>query len=206
MDPSLVAAFAAAGAAVAAAMFSLIALPFTIRAAKAASVQTELQSRVAAEARHPMLWADIRPDPDRSMVLCLMLGNSGPTTARDVKVVITPAVLPGVHSMRCEEAQADGAAGIASVGPGRTMLWSLGMAHELLSVPDQPEQFTLTVTGRASDGTSLVEQFSIRFRDFRFTSAVPSVGESFVQEFRHFRRERRQDHRALLDSLQEVME
>ncbi len=204
MDANLVATIAASGAAIAAAVVSLVALPFTIRAANAAKAQTELQARIAAEARHPLLWADIRPDPDRRSVLCLMVGNSGPTPAHDVRVVVDPPVRPGRTDMRCEKGQADAASGIASVGPGRTLMWSLGLGYELLDVSDQPEKFTLTVTGMASDGTPLQDQFAVRFDDIRFTNASPSIGEGFVQEFKHFRREQREDHRELLGTLRDL--
>ena len=204
MSPETLAAVAAAAAAVAAAVLSLVALPFTIRAANAARAQTELQRQIAAEARLPLLWADLRPDPERRAVMCLFVGNNGPTLARGVRLVVSPPVLPGPTAMSCEQAQADAAAGISALPPGRVLTWSLGVGHELLAVPDQPEEFTLTLTGTAPDGTALSESFAVRFGDIRHTSATQGTAETFVQEFKHARRERREDHRELLGAVRDL--
>jgi hypothetical protein len=43
-----------------------------------------------------MLWVDIRSDDGQGQALVLLLGNSGPSIARDVKVVFDPAPPPTV--------------------------------------------------------------------------------------------------------------
>jgi hypothetical protein len=72
-----------------------VSLAFARKAADSAVGQTKLQRQIAHEARLPMLWADIRPHPEARAVMCLFLGNSGPTTAHDVRAVIEPRILPG---------------------------------------------------------------------------------------------------------------
>lgn len=204
MTPETVAAIAAAGAAVAAAAVSLVALPFTVRAANAAKAQTALQLQAAVEARRPLLWADIRPHPDHRQVMCLFVGNSGPTVAHDVRVVIEPPVLPGTLPMSCIEAQKAAADGITSLAPSRTYEWQLGIASELLKVADQPHEFTLTITGRAPDGATLSDVITVRFEDLRKTSGAAGPLEEFVQEFKHARRERREDHRQMYEAVQSI--
>jgi hypothetical protein len=73
-----------------------------------------------------MVWVDVRGDDGQGQALLLLLGNSGPSIARDVKVVFDPAppatldIKPILEILR---------KGIASVPPGRTMQWTLGAAQ-----------------------------------------------------------------------------
>ena len=174
-----------------------ISLRITKTASDAAVAQTELQRQIAREARLPMLWADIRPHPEHRSVMCLFVGNNGPTTAHDVRVVISPRVRPGPIAFACDEAQDAAAAGIAALPPGRTLEWSMGLAHELLKVPDQPEAFTITVTGTASDGTALSDAFRSRFSDIRHTRASSDNIEDIAQQAKHLLNEFRTLNRTL---------
>jgi hypothetical protein len=62
----------------------------------------------------------------QGQTLVLLLGNSGPSIARDVKVVFDPAPPSTVDIKPILEILKQG---IASVPPGRTMKWALGAAH-----------------------------------------------------------------------------
>lgn len=174
-----------------------VSLRFARSAADAAVAQTELQMQIAHEARLPMLWADIRPHPEARSVMCLFIGNSGPTTAHDVRAVIEPRVLPGGSAFACDVAQDTAARGIAALPPGRTLEWSLGVGHDLLNVDGQPEQFTITVTGRASDGTELADTFVSRFEDIRHTRASDGSLETIAQQMKHLLSEARALNRAV---------
>lgn len=174
-----------------------ISLKFARSAADAAIAQTELQRQIAHEARLPMLWADIRPHPEARAVICLFLGNSGPTTAHDVRAVIEPRVVPGASAFACDVAQDAAANGIAALPPGRTLEWSLGIGHDLLNVEGQPEQFTITVTGRAIDGTELSDTFVSRFEDIRHTRASDGGVETIAQQMKHLLTEARALSRAV---------
>ena len=68
--------------------FSLI---YVRRSAKASREQTKQQKQAAKDAAQPMVWVDIRGDSGRGQALVLLLGNSGPSIARDVKVTFDPA-------------------------------------------------------------------------------------------------------------------
>ena len=54
--------------------------------ARAVEDQTQLQRDLAKVAAEPRLWVDIRGDDGRGQALVLLLGNSGPSLARNVKV------------------------------------------------------------------------------------------------------------------------
>jgi hypothetical protein len=63
--------------------FSLI---YVRRAAKASREQTKQQKQAAKDAAQPMVWVDVRGDDGQDQALVLLLGNSGPSIARNVKV------------------------------------------------------------------------------------------------------------------------
>jgi hypothetical protein len=103
--------------------FSLI---YVRRSAKASREQTKQQKQASKDAAQPMLWVDIRGDDGQGQALVLLLGNSGPSIARNVKVILDPAppstldIKPILEILR---------QGITSLPPGRTMQWALGAAH-----------------------------------------------------------------------------
>ena len=90
--------------------------------ARAVEDQTQLRRDLAKVAAEPRLWVDIRGDDGRGQALVLLLGNSGPSLARNVKVTFDPA-------LDIKEVLDILERGIASVSPGRTMEWVLGAAH-----------------------------------------------------------------------------
>jgi hypothetical protein len=104
--------------------FSLI---YVRRSAKASREQTKQQKQAAKDAAQPMVWVDIRGDDGQDQALVLLLGNSGPSIARNVKVTFDPAppstldIKPILEILR---------QGIASLPPGRTMQWALGATRK----------------------------------------------------------------------------
>src|SRR5215204_859861 len=101
--------------------FSLI---YVTRSANASREQAKQQKQAAKDAAQPMLWVDIRGDDGQGQAL--LLGNSGPSIARNVKVLFDPVppatldIKPILEILK---------KGIASVPPGRTMQWTLGAAQ-----------------------------------------------------------------------------
>ena len=104
--------------------FSLI---YARRSAKASREQTKQQKQAAKDAAQPMLWVDIRGEEGQGQALVLLLGNSGPSIARNVKVVFDPAPPSTLDIKPILEILKQG---IASVPPGRTMQWALGAPHD----------------------------------------------------------------------------
>ena len=103
--------------------FSLI---YARRSANASREQTKQQKQVATDAAQPRLWVDIRGDDGQGQALLLLLGNSGPSIARSVKVTFDPAPPSTLDIKPILEILKQG---IASLPPGRTMQWPLGAAH-----------------------------------------------------------------------------
>ena len=103
--------------------FSLI---YVRRSANASREQTKRQKQAAKDAAQPMLWVDIRGDDGQDQALVLLLGNSGPSIARNVKVTFDPAPPSTLDIKPILEILKQG---IASLAPGRTMQWALGAPH-----------------------------------------------------------------------------
>jgi hypothetical protein len=91
------------------------------------------------------MWADVRPDEATGTLLNLVIGNSGPTVATNVRVRIEPPLL-AIDQLRdrVEAAHAQLASGVGSLGPGSVRTWPLGQGFNL--IPDRGSQaHTLTV-------------------------------------------------------------
>ncbi len=134
-----------AGAAV---LLSLAALIFTIRsavaseraakaaerAAAAAEAQTEIQRQIQIAAAQPYIWADIREDDSQGVLLDLLIGNSGPTVATNVRARIDPP-LP-THRQLEEGAKAQqqlAGQGISALPPGAVIRWHLARVSGMSS-------------------------------------------------------------------------
>jgi hypothetical protein len=84
-------AFMAAIAAAVAALGAIAALYYSYKstraaecAAGAAEEQSEIQRQLRIDAVQPYVWVDVRPDEVTSVILNLVIGNSGPTVATNV--------------------------------------------------------------------------------------------------------------------------
>jgi hypothetical protein len=94
--------------------------------------QTDLQRQISRAASEPYVWADIRATPSTGFNLQFALGNTGKTTATNVRVTITPP-LPDHTSGMIDSVQAKLAAGLASVAPGALLTWRVGPAPDVLA-------------------------------------------------------------------------
>ena len=108
--------------------FSLI---FARRSVRASRELIKQQKQAAKDAVQPMLWVDIRGDDGQGEALVLLLGNSGPSIARNVRVSFDPAppVTEAIKPILAILKQ-----GIASLPPGRTMQWVLGAADSRVNL------------------------------------------------------------------------
>lgn len=94
----------AAMGAVVAGLVAVIALIFSIRstiaseraaksaerAAKAAEAQAEIQLQIQIATAQPYVWVDVREDDSQGTLLDLVIGNSGPTVATNIRARIDP--------------------------------------------------------------------------------------------------------------------
>ena len=128
-----IAAVVAALGAIAAAIAAILAIKPAQRAAKAAEEQANVQRELMYQSAQPYVWADIQPDVQQGTMLHLVLGNAGPTVARNVRVVIDPPFPQSSGRVgRSAVAQRRLREGVLSRAPGRIIRWSLGMASDLM--------------------------------------------------------------------------
>lgn len=89
------------------------------------------------DAAQPYVWVDIRPHDEHAQLLVLCVGNSGPTVATNVRVTFTPTIELDGDNNRAHEAVEQLRAGVASLPPGRQMIWNLGFPPR--QVPKLPD-------------------------------------------------------------------
>lgn len=150
MDPNALAAIVAAAAAILSVLVSIVFGALNARSANRSAVAAEEAQRLAGrqleagvsateQALQPYLWADLRPRADGSL-LVLHIGNSGPTVATRVRVLLEPPLADLAEEERRDRMTATGAAlasGLTSLAPGRTLEWTLGRAGVLVPA-DKP--------------------------------------------------------------------
>ena len=157
----------------AASILSLLVAGFSLiyvrRSAKASREQTKQQKQAAKDAAQPMVWVDIRGDSGRGQALLLLLGNSGPSIARDVKVTFDPAPLATLNIKPILEILKQG---IASLAPGRTMQWALGAAHDT-SDWDAHKAYRVRIEAEGPFGAIEPLEYLISVDDLHSSSAAP---------------------------------
>jgi hypothetical protein len=136
---------------------------------KASREQTKQQKHAAKDAAQPMVWIDIRGDDGQGQALVLLLGNSGPSIARNVKVTFDPAppstldIKPVLEILK---------KGIASLPPGRTMQWALGAAHNT-SDSDAPNAYRVRIEAEGPFGLIEPLEYVISVDDLHGSRAAP---------------------------------
>ncbi len=146
--------------------FSLI---YVRRSANASREQTKQQKQAAKDAAQPMLWVDIRGDDRQGQALALLLGNSGPSIARNVKVTLDPGppstldIKPILEILK---------KGIASLPPGRTMQWALGAAHNT-SDWDAHKAYRVRIEAEGPFGAIEPLEYAISVDDLDGSHAAP---------------------------------
>jgi hypothetical protein len=160
-------AIAAAFIAAVAAYFNFQSTRAANRAARAADEQTKIQQRLRIEAAQPYVWADVRGDEVTGTLLNLVVGNSGPSFARNVRLKVEPP-LPAIDELRerAETAQALLSGGIGSLGPGRILSWPLGQGFNLIK-ESGPQAHTFTVTADGPFGPIPALTYVVNIADLR---------------------------------------
>lgn len=145
------------------------------RAAGAAEEQTTVQRQLRIDAAQPYVWVDVRPDYVTGRLLNLVIGNSGPTVATNVRIKVDPP-LPAIDELkeRADSAQARLADGIASVAPGRIFSWPLGQGFNLIK-HSGPQAHTFTVNAEGPFGPVPELTHIVNLADLRGTLDRPSA-------------------------------
>ena len=171
------AAIGAVGAAVIAVVAFLMSIRSTRaaeRAASAAEEQTRIQQQLRLDAAMPYIWADVRPDNESGVILQLVVGNSGPTVATDVRVRIEPP-FPNIPQLaEAVAVQQRLAEGFRSLPPGRTMHWWLGQGWSLLQ-PEGTQVHKITITATGPFGHPVPElSYELDLSEYRGLDPNPS--------------------------------
>lgn len=174
MDPNTIAAIVAATGAIAAAIAAFVALKPAQRAAKASEEQTGVQRDLMHQAAQPYVWADIQPDNQQGTMLHLVLGNAGPTVARNVRVVVDPPILEHPnYAGSSAAAQRRLREGVLSLAPGRTIRWSLGRGFDLLEDEEDKTVYRIRVTAEGPYGETEPVETEVRLSDWREARDAP---------------------------------
>lgn len=146
-----------------------IATRFASKAARSAADQVELQEQLAKEAAQPYVWADVRPSKIHGSNLRLLVGNSGRTLARNVRLTVDKQ-LPTQTSKAAdllEDALRRFQEGHASIAPGREWSWSLGFGGALLGDKNEDLRFTFTINADGPFGPIPELSYSVDMNDWR---------------------------------------
>jgi hypothetical protein len=148
------------------------------RAADASQEQTEIQRELSRRGAEPSLWVDLRPDDQQAQSIILLVGNSGPTVATNVVVTFDPplADTPGLAEPAgtAREAEERLHAGLASLPPGRTLRWWLGLPHHVFEQNrSEPLSYTVTIKADGPFGRLEPLSYTIDLNDWRKNWATP---------------------------------
>lgn len=170
------------------AVVALVALLYTARAAnsarrQAAAVedqtrvqreQTELQRELACQAAQPYVWADIVPDMQQGSLLQIVVGNSGPTVAKHVRVTFDPPLASeGQFAPRAAEAQDQLRRGLTSLSPGRVIRWPYGLGRQLLAEECEVPAHRVRVDAEGPHGPLPTLEIEINMSEWRQASDAP---------------------------------
>ncbi len=180
---SAVGAGVAAVGAVAAAIAASVALKPAQRAANAAEGQTRIQRELMHQAAQPYVWADIQPDIQQGTMLHLVVGNAGPTMARNIRVDIDPAIPEHPdYSGAIVAAQKRVRDGILSLAPERVIRWSIGRGFDLLEDEADETIYCLRVNAEGPYGPLEPMEFEVRPSDWREARDAPDGNLHFVRK------------------------
>lgn len=167
--------------AVIAVVVSIVAVVITARSAraadesaKAAKEQTEIQRQVRIDSAQPYVWVDIRGNSDHEVGLDVVIGNSGPTVATNVRVDIQPplplTVIPHEETQTALDRLREG---IQALPPGRQLVWSIGDGGSIYSSSENHRHtFTIRADGPFGPVPELV--YDIDIEDFINSDARPT--------------------------------
>lgn len=135
--------------------------------------QTRLQREIANEATQPYVWADLQPDAKQGSVLQLVVGNSGPTVATDVRVTFSPA-LPASDNWQIDDVklQSTLADGLRSLAPHREIHWDLGISADLMA-EDQPQLVQIRVDANGPHGALPTLEIPVDISQWRESEDAP---------------------------------
>ncbi|WP_157419838.1 hypothetical protein [Actinomadura kijaniata] len=118
--------------------------------AEAARQQVVIDQEIARDQAQPYVYVDIRPDRRTGFFLMLVIENTGPTIARNVRVEVDPP-LSSTSYQEVTNAPAL-TEGIASMPPGRSHRYFFDTAPARFENEELPRRYDVTVTAEGPFG------------------------------------------------------
>lgn len=161
---------------------AIAAAVITFFSARSSVQQVRLQSEQYEASMQPYVWADIRPRDEDGQLLELVVGNSGPTVATNIRVHFD-SELPHAERHRSKVTSALNRfnEGHASLAPGRQVGWALGTGPELLKDPAVTRRVTVRVNADGPHGSVPTLVYPIDLNDWR-ESLVHASGSLYRVE------------------------
>jgi hypothetical protein len=147
---------------------AIVALYYSGRGADAALDQITQEAQLFREAAQPILWADIRGDVT-GQLLVLLVGNSGPSMAHNVKVSFDPSPPATLNTKPILEVLEQG---LAAMAPGRTMEWVLGAGHDTVDW-DAHNECKVRIEAEGPFGPIEPVEYVIIINDLKGSRAAP---------------------------------
>lgn len=175
MGAEIVVSVIAVVVALASAVFAASSVKHARRSADAAEAQVAGMRESNTAAAQPYVWADVRSAEDQSMLVDLVVGNSGSTVAQNVHVEFDPPlpIADGGHEQLTAQAMERLRGGLRSLAPGKVLYWHLGSGPIVLET-DQPQVHRVTVTADGPFGPVPPLAYEIDLSDFRESNNRPS--------------------------------
>jgi len=153
-------------------LLTLVLTVAAVASAVYAALAVRQTKQIRKDAQQPYVWVDIRPDDEDGEILLLVVGNSGPTMARNIRVSFLPALPTGDAALESAIAQQRLSVGLASLAPGRQLAWALGASHQVSDNDDWSDHaMTVLADGPFGPLDQLECTFSIKdILDTRITS------------------------------------
>ena len=173
MNTEVVVSIIAAVVALVSAVFTAATVKQAARSADAAEAQVAGMHESNIAAAQPYVWADVRASDDQSLLVEVVLGNSGPTVAQNVRVNFDPPLPLQRADDLTGQALERMRSGLRSLAPGKTLHWNLGSGPVLLET-ERPQIHVVTIDADGPFGPVPRLTYEVDLSDFRESMSRPS--------------------------------
>lgn len=109
----------------------------------------------------------------RPRTVQVVVGNSGPTVARNIRVLFDPPLPTGQqHSDKAEKVQSTLSNGLHSLTPNRVLRWTLGVGYDLLS-SDESQLRSVRIDAEGPHGPLPTLEMGIDISEWRHARDAP---------------------------------
>lgn len=135
--------------------------------------QTELQQSIHKDSLQPLVYADIRVDKLSRLLLDLVVENTGPTVATNVRIEFDPPLRSTLATGPDDQETPGIATTLSSLPPGRRMSWNIDHAFGIFGDKgaDFPKQYKVRITGDGPFGPLDPLEYVLNYEDYLNTEA-----------------------------------